>query len=191
MPVELRIETEGKSEQRRVDLSGTESRYTVETFGRPRRITIDPENWILKSTPDLAVRVAVLRGQQAVAQGDLIGAIAEYQKALDSNRGSSLANLPPRRGLLHPEELPVLRQQLPRRSPRRQRPQVDRGLVPRQPRQDLRHHRSARARRQRVSPGRPDQRQHPGRPQRSPRSHAKTLQTRRHHPPTNHRGERL
>ena len=34
----------------------------------------------------------MLRGQQDVAQGDLIGAIAEYQKALDSNRGSSLAN---------------------------------------------------------------------------------------------------
>jgi tetratricopeptide (TPR) repeat protein len=34
----------------------------------------------------------VLRGQQDVAQGDLIGAIAEYQKALDANRGSSLAN---------------------------------------------------------------------------------------------------
>jgi tetratricopeptide (TPR) repeat protein len=92
MPVELRIETEGKSEERRVDLSGTESRYTVETFGRPRRITIDPENWLLKSTPDLAVRVAVLRGQQDVAQGDLVSAIAEYQKALASNRGSSLAN---------------------------------------------------------------------------------------------------
>jgi predicted negative regulator of RcsB-dependent stress response len=92
MPVELRIETEGKSEERRVDLSGTESRYTVETFGRPRRITIDPDNWLLKSTPDLAVRVAVLRGQQDVAQGDLVSAIAEYQKALASNRGSSLAN---------------------------------------------------------------------------------------------------
>jgi len=92
MPVELRIETEGKSEERRVDLSGTESRYSVTTFGRPRRITIDPENWVLKSSPDLGVRVAVLRGQQDVAQGDLIGAIAEYQKALDSNRGSSLAN---------------------------------------------------------------------------------------------------
>jgi hypothetical protein len=92
MPVELRIETEGKSEERRVDLSGTESRYSVETFGRPRRIVIDPENWLLKSTPDLAVRVAVLRGQQDVAQGDLVGAIAEYQKALDNNRGSSLAN---------------------------------------------------------------------------------------------------
>jgi predicted negative regulator of RcsB-dependent stress response len=92
MPVELRIETEGKSEERRVDLSGTESRYSIETFGRPRRITIDPENWLLKTTPDLDVRVAVLRGQQDVAQGDLVGAIAEYQKALASNRGSSLAN---------------------------------------------------------------------------------------------------
>jgi len=92
MPVELRIETEGKTEQRRVDLSGTESAYNVETFGRPRKITIDPDNWLLKSTPDLAVRVAVLRGQQDVAQGDLIGALAEYQKALDEDRGSSLAN---------------------------------------------------------------------------------------------------
>lgn len=92
MPVELRIETEGKTEERRVDLSGTESAYNVETFGRPRRVTIDPDNWLLKSTPDLAVRVAVLKGQEDVAQGDLIGAIAEYQKALDEDRGSSLAN---------------------------------------------------------------------------------------------------
>jgi len=92
MPVALRIETEGKTEDRRVDLSGDESQFTVETFGRPRHITIDPDNWLLKSTPDLAVRVAVLRGQQQVAQGDLIAAIAEYQKALDANKSSSLAN---------------------------------------------------------------------------------------------------
>jgi hypothetical protein len=92
MPVELRIETEGKAEDRRVDLAGTESRYSVETFGRPRRIIIDPDNWLLKTTPELEVRVAILRGQQALAQGDLPGAITEYQKALAENRGSSLAN---------------------------------------------------------------------------------------------------
>ena len=92
MPVELRIETQGKTEDRRVDLSGDESHYTVTTFGRPRRIIIDPDNWLLKTTPDLAVKVAVLRGQQQVAQGDLIAAIAEYQKALDANKSSSLAN---------------------------------------------------------------------------------------------------
>ena len=68
MPVELRIETDGKTEDRRIDVAGTDSPYTVETFGRPRRIQIDPENWILKSTPDLAVRVAVLRGQQLFAR---------------------------------------------------------------------------------------------------------------------------
>ena len=91
MPVQLRIETDGKTEDRRIDVAGTDSPYTVETFGRPRRIQIDPENWVLKSTPDLAVRVAVLRGQQLVAQGDLTGALGEYQKALDSNKASSLA----------------------------------------------------------------------------------------------------
>jgi aminopeptidase N len=91
MPVELRIETDGKTEDRRIDVSGTDSPYTIETFGRPRRISIDPENWLLKSTPDLAVRVAVLRGQQLVAQGDYSAALAEYQKALDSNKSSSLA----------------------------------------------------------------------------------------------------
>jgi tetratricopeptide (TPR) repeat protein len=91
MPVELRIETDGKTEVRRIDVSGTDSQYTIETFGRPRRISIDPENWVLKSTPDLAVRVAVLRGQQLYAQGDYTGALGEYQKALDSNKSSSLA----------------------------------------------------------------------------------------------------
>jgi hypothetical protein len=91
MPIELRIETEGKTETRRVDVSGTDSQYSVETFGRPRRITIDPQAWVLKSTPDLAVKVAVLRGQQLVAQGDLTGALVEYQKALDANKNSSLA----------------------------------------------------------------------------------------------------
>jgi tetratricopeptide (TPR) repeat protein len=92
MPVELRIETDGKTEDKRIDVAGTDSPYTIETFGRPRRISIDPENWLLKSTPDLAVRVAVLRGQQLVAQGDYTGALGEYQKALDSNKASSLAN---------------------------------------------------------------------------------------------------
>ena len=92
MPVELRIETDGKTEIKRIDVSGTDSNYSVETFGRPRKITIDPGNWLLKSTPDLAVRVAVLRGQQLVAQGDTTAALVEYQKALDANKTSSLAS---------------------------------------------------------------------------------------------------
>jgi tetratricopeptide (TPR) repeat protein len=92
MPVELRIETDGKTEVQKVDVVGTNTQFVVDTFGRPRRISIDPQNWVLKATPDLQVRVAILKGQQLVAQGDLTGALAEYQKALEANSQSSLAN---------------------------------------------------------------------------------------------------
>jgi tetratricopeptide (TPR) repeat protein len=92
MPVELRVDTDGKTEIQKVDVVGTNSQFVVDTFGRPRRIAIDPENWVLKSTPDLQVRIAILKGQQLVAQGDQVGALAEYQKALEANPQSSLAS---------------------------------------------------------------------------------------------------
>ena len=92
MPVELRVETDGKTEIKKIDVVGTDTQYVVDTFGRPRHIAIDPQNWLLKATPDLQVRIAILKGQQLVAQGDLPGALAEYQKALEANSQSSLAN---------------------------------------------------------------------------------------------------
>ena len=92
MPVELRVETEGKTEIKRVDVVGTNSQYVVDTFGRPRHIAIDPDNWVLKNTPEMQVRIAILRGQQLVAEGDTPGALAEYQKALTANPNSSLAS---------------------------------------------------------------------------------------------------
>jgi aminopeptidase N len=92
MPVELRIETDGKTETKKIEVVGTDTQFVVDTFGRPRRINIDPQNWVLKSTPDLQVRISILKGQQLVAQGDLTGALAEYQKALEANSQSSLAS---------------------------------------------------------------------------------------------------
>jgi hypothetical protein len=92
MPVELRIETDGKTESQRIEIVGTETQFVVETFGRPRRVSIDPQNWVLKNTPDLQVRVCILKGQQLAAQGDQAGALAEYQKALEANAQSSLAS---------------------------------------------------------------------------------------------------
>ena len=92
MPVELRVETEGKTEMKRVDVVGTSSQFVVDTFGRPRHIAIDPDNWVLKNTPEMQVRIAILRGQQLVAEGDTPGALAEYQKALTANPNSSLAS---------------------------------------------------------------------------------------------------
>jgi aminopeptidase N len=92
MPVELRVETDGKTELKKVDVVGSNSQFIVDTFGRPRHISIDPDGWVLKASPDLQVRVAILKGQQLVAQGDLAAALGEFQKALEANSQSSLAN---------------------------------------------------------------------------------------------------
>ncbi len=92
MPVEVRVETDGKTETQKIDVVGTDSQFVIDTFGRPRRINLDPGDWVLKSSPDLQVRIAILKGQQLVAQGDLMGALAEYQKALAANPQTSLAN---------------------------------------------------------------------------------------------------
>jgi aminopeptidase N len=91
MPVELQVQTDGKTEMKKIDVVGSNSQFVIDTFGRPRHISIDPDDWLLKSTPGLQVRVAILKGQQLAAQGDLAGALAEFQKALDANAQSSLA----------------------------------------------------------------------------------------------------
>src|SRR5205814_5564066 len=66
--------------------------FTVETYGRPRRIVIDPGNWVLKNSGDVKVRTAILRGQGLVKQGDLAQALTEFQKALEISKNSSLAH---------------------------------------------------------------------------------------------------
>jgi len=92
MPVKLRIDTDGKTEVKIIDVVGTNSPFSVDTFGKPRRIAIDPDNWVLKNSGDLKIRTAILRGQQMVAQGNLAESLREFQKALDVNKNSSLAH---------------------------------------------------------------------------------------------------
>jgi len=92
MPVELRIDTDGRTEEKRIDVVGTDSAFTIETFGKPRRIAIDPGNHVLKNSTDVKLRASIQRGQGLVQQGDLAGALAEYNKALEVNKNSSLAH---------------------------------------------------------------------------------------------------
>jgi len=92
MPVELKIETDGKTEDQRIQVVGTNSPFTVETFGRPRRISIDPDHHVLTNSMDIKLRASILRGQALVQQGDLPGALTEFNKALDVNKNSSLAH---------------------------------------------------------------------------------------------------
>src|SRR5579872_6702977 len=92
MPVELKIDTDGKTEEKRIDVVGTDSAFSVDTFGRPRRITLDPNNDLLKNSPDIKLRGAIQRGAGLVQQGDLAGALSEFNKALEINKNSSLAH---------------------------------------------------------------------------------------------------
>ncbi len=92
MPVEMRIETEGNPEEKRIEVSGTSSEFVVETFGKPKKITLDPNNKVLHFSNPIRVAVAIRRGEQFVEVGEFTDALKEYQKALDVNRTSSLAH---------------------------------------------------------------------------------------------------
>jgi tetratricopeptide (TPR) repeat protein len=92
MPVDLRIDTDGKTENKRIEVVGTNSPFTIETFGRPRRISVDPDHRVLTNSSDVRLRASILRGQALQQQGDLSAALTEFNKALDLNKNSSLAH---------------------------------------------------------------------------------------------------
>src|SRR3989442_1788044 len=94
MPVDLRIDTEGNPEQKTIDVIGTESGFTVETFGRPKPggIKIDPNNVILKARTSLRARAAIARGEDLAEQGRFYDAVTQYQRALSIQPNRPLAN---------------------------------------------------------------------------------------------------
>jgi predicted negative regulator of RcsB-dependent stress response len=92
MPVELKIDTDGKTEEKRIEVVGTNSPFSLETFGKPRRIAVDPDDKVLKNSGDVRMRASITRGQALVQQGDLAAALTEFNKALDANKNSSLAH---------------------------------------------------------------------------------------------------
>jgi len=94
MPIQVRIDTEGNPELKTIDVVGTESDFTVETFGRPKSggIHIDPNNLILKSSPSLRARAAIARGEELAELGKYYDAVQQYQRALSIQPSRPLAN---------------------------------------------------------------------------------------------------
>ncbi len=94
MPVEVRVDTEGNPELKKILVTGTTSQFKIETFGRPKPngITIDPNNNLLKSSPRLRVRATIARGEGLATLGRYYEAIQEYQRALDVQPTNSLAH---------------------------------------------------------------------------------------------------
>ena len=94
MQVEMKVETEGNPEFKTIEVIGTDSDFTIETFGRPKPngITLDPNNDILKNSSKLRVRAAIARGEAEAEQGRLYDAVQQYQRALEVQKNNSLAH---------------------------------------------------------------------------------------------------
>jgi aminopeptidase N len=92
MPVDLRIETEGNPETKRVEVTGTSSEFSLDTFGKPRKVVIDPNHVLLRLDPTTELQVAIRRGEQYVQINDFQNALREYQRALEVNKNSSLGH---------------------------------------------------------------------------------------------------
>jgi tetratricopeptide (TPR) repeat protein len=92
MPVDLRIETEGNPENKKVEVVGTSSEFSVDTFGKPRSVALDPNHQILRFDSTMRVAVEIRKGEQFVEVGDFANALKSYQGALDVNKNSSLAH---------------------------------------------------------------------------------------------------
>ena len=92
MPVDLKIETEGNPETSRIEVVGTSSEFSVDTFGKPKSIVIDPDSKVLRFNPEVRVAVAIRRGEQFAELSQFLDALKEYQKALETARNSSLAH---------------------------------------------------------------------------------------------------
>lgn len=92
MPVELRIDTEGNPEYKRVEVVGPSTDFSIDTFGKPKKVVVDPNGRMLRLSPDMRVAVAIRRGEQFAEIGEYNEALKEYQKALEVNRISSMAH---------------------------------------------------------------------------------------------------
>jgi aminopeptidase N len=92
MPVDLKIETEGNPEEKRVEVVGTSSEFSVDTFGKPKSVVIDPNNRVLRYSNQVRVAVAIRRGEQYAELSEFGEALKQYQRALETNRTSSLAH---------------------------------------------------------------------------------------------------
>ncbi len=94
MPVEVKVDTEGNPEYKKVLVTGTTSEFKLDTFGRPKPngITIDPNNNLLKSSPQLRIRATIARGEALALVGKYYEAIQQYQQALDIQPTDSLAH---------------------------------------------------------------------------------------------------
>jgi aminopeptidase N len=70
MPVDLKITTEGNPEEAKVEVVGTSSEFSVDTFGKPKNVKSIRNSMVLHYEPDIRVAVAIRKGEQFAAMSE-------------------------------------------------------------------------------------------------------------------------
>jgi hypothetical protein len=92
MPVEIRVETEGRPVNARVEMVGTTADFTINTRLRPLRVVVDPGSRLLKYDERTKIQVEMARGDQLSLEQAYLEAMKQYQEVLQLNPNSSLAH---------------------------------------------------------------------------------------------------
>lgn len=92
MPLDVRVETKGKQEDKTVNLVGKTTSFTLTTETKPVKIIVDPDGKILKDSDDMKIAVQIALGKELFDAGSYVESIREYEKAIRIDPRSSLAH---------------------------------------------------------------------------------------------------
>jgi predicted negative regulator of RcsB-dependent stress response len=91
MPLEIEIKTDGDTEIKKIEMMGSEYNFSVPAVGRPKSITIDPNNKVLKVSRQTRLATLIARGDEFRRLGEPNNAISQYQRAIEFEKNASLA----------------------------------------------------------------------------------------------------
>jgi tetratricopeptide (TPR) repeat protein len=92
MPVELAVESKGKTVRTPVLVQGKRSDFRVDVDSMPTRVLLDPDGALLRDSEDRKVSVYLARGRRQFDRTQFVEAIQQYEEALRLNPRRSLAS---------------------------------------------------------------------------------------------------
>ena len=86
-----------------MEVVGTSSEFSVDTFGKPKNVIIDPNNQVLRYSPEMRVAVAIRRGEQFAEMSEFTEALKRVPQGARDQPQQLAGALPDGRGLLPAE----------------------------------------------------------------------------------------
>lgn len=92
MPLDVALVSKGSETIKTIELSGRSTPFDINTFSKPEKVVLDPNNKLLQNSPGLQTSVQLALGEDRRAEGNYIGAIRAYESALKLSPQKSMAH---------------------------------------------------------------------------------------------------